>query len=311
MKTIANSIIGEEHTKQTTNQTDLEIPYYGKGSLVVLFSWADDYTHNKNILLINHEGSTYKIRMNGLSDVRWASKNRILASQTSQNKSRIIIFNNEGKVLDDFGSGLVLSDLAPNHRGDKVALVEYRIGKGSFLQVRDLNSEFNILNQFSLPPPQQISNLVWKDDNLSLAAGVWTSDKTGRLWPILTIFNSQLKDVKYPMGNTYEKQSEPAGIKPLFWDNHIIYGRSDRGLLKCDPQTGKPELVYSPGDHRLIMSGVLVENHKALLLVRDLKLDPLEIRAKEVHEVDLSTYKGSILTRAPENVYISSIDWIN
>ena len=54
----------------------------------------------------------------------------------------------------------------------------------------------------------------------------------------------------------------------------------------------------------------MVTDKEILLLVRDRKEDPLEVRAKEIHSVDLKTGKGKVLIQLPSDVFISDIDWI-
>jgi hypothetical protein len=39
-------------------------------------------------------------------------------------------------------------------------------------------------------------------------------------------------------------------------------------------------------------------------------LDPLETRAKEIHQVSLDTGKGYVLLGLPDGVFISDLDWI-
>ncbi|MBC8292749.1 MAG: hypothetical protein H8E45_06230 [Proteobacteria bacterium] len=60
-----------------------------------------------------------------------------------------------------------------------------------------------------------------------------------------------------------------------------------------------------------MLEGRQVNDHKALLLVKDFTVDPLEARAKEIHEVNLVTGEGRVLLRLPDGVFISDLDWIN
>lgn len=96
----------------------------------------------------------------------------------------------------------------------------------------------------------------------------------------------------------------------MFWHPSGIYVWSARGVLRCDPAGAGCTVVYDPGKWRHVIGGTLVGTDEALLLVKDVQADFLEHRAKEIHRLDLSTGKGELWVRPPDDVFVSAIDWI-
>jgi hypothetical protein len=130
------------------------------------------------------------------------------------------------------------------------------------------------------------------------------------LVPVLALLSRDEAIVMSLPDRSSGAKSEPGGVVPLFWTADGIYARSQRGLLRCSAQGSDCALVYGPGEDKFAFGGVRTDERKALLLVQDLKVDPLEVRAKEIHEVDLATGQGRVLLRLPNGVFISDLDWI-
>jgi hypothetical protein len=97
---------------------------------------------------------------------------------------------------------------------------------------------------------------------------------------------------------------------PMFWNRSGIYAWSARGVFRCDPQGSGCHVLYNPGDAWHVIGGTAFGEGEALLLVADVKADPLELRAKEIHRLNLSTGKGERWVRLPNDVFVSEIDWI-
>ncbi|MEJ2694053.1 MAG: hypothetical protein P8166_13660 [Candidatus Thiodiazotropha sp.] len=96
--------------------------------------------------------------------------------------------------------------------------------------------------------------------------------------------------------------------RPLFWEKEWVYGANDKGMFRCDAMEHGCEFIYAPGDGRRIVSGVSVGKDHALLLVQNLRRDPFETRATEIHKVDFSEGKKLDVLEFPEGVFIIDID---
>jgi hypothetical protein len=296
--------------KRSSRFLNLEESYYDKGMLLVLWSEGENYPLTVGTLSIMSKVGANEISLTGVSDVRWSATGDVIASQSLKGgTSRIIRLNLEGKVLTSYGDNFMMGYPVPHQTEDKLALIEYDTKGISTLEIRTLNSEFNKVAELKAAPRQRLSSPIWSGDGSRVAVAVRMADSKGRLWPLLTVLDKNLQNIKYPMGHTVEMQSEPAGITPLFWFEDFVFGRSDRGLLKCNLGNGDSKLIYSPGKDRSIIGGALVVNRKALILVRDLRLDPLEVRAKEIYEVNLDDGSNRLVVRAPDNMFILSLDW--
>jgi len=293
----------------------IEIPNLIAGQLVTVWSWGKDVpTSNRTIVITTNAGSR-QIDLEGVAHARWLSTGNLLVQQRFRDASgaienRLIQVDQSGAVIEELSAENKLSAPEPSPDGRWLAVLRYNEKGFAGLAIKDLHIKSKTVNEYDKNLIRyNLSNPVWDLDSSRLAVALWSPDKKGRLWPLLAVLTRDRNSIEYPVGDSIEDQSEPSGITPLFWSNNGIYAKSDRGLLKCALHHGGCELIYDPGKHRSILDGTLGVNGHAFLLVRDLQLDPLEARAKEIHDVDLLNGSGSLLVRAPDDLFISSIDW--
>lgn len=106
------------------------------------------------------------------------------------------------------------------------------------------------------------------------------------------------------------------GSLPLWWAVEGIYARQRIGLVLCAPERGTCARIYEPGPKRRVVDGRAIfgretadlGRREALLLVA--REESLHFAPSEIHRVDLDSGEGKIVFRAPEDILILDIDWI-
>jgi len=302
--------------------SSFEIPFKGPGQLATIWSWGP--IQGERALVLTSHGESRRINVEAPDRVRWCSPTELLVEQSVRpvrNGLGTRILRRRGEVMEvlsDRDEGLGSAEPSPD--GEQVLLERYDRRGFRGIEVRSLAKDFRL--EVFHPASVKLGSgdfgsSVWSPDGSQFAVGLWVTnppiDPT-RMSPRLAIASrdtpgfTRVNDV-LPSGMP-DPETERWAVIPLFWNEDGIYAGSNRGLLRCDPKGSGCALAYSPGKDRSIVNGTPVGTKKALLLVQDLKLDFLEIRAKEIHEVDLTTGKGHLLLRLPENVFINDIDWI-
>jgi len=217
----------------------------------------------------------------------------------------------DGAVIEVLSDREGLSGSEPSPDGRWI-FVE-RFGERGALrsEIRDLAAGFRLhtLYQNSLRPSGFAWHAVWSPEGERLVASIRLREATGVVPHLILLSRDRSSFSRLP-DQRADGEGDGGGIVPLFWSEDGIYARSNSGLLRCDPAGLGCTLVYSPGKARFAVAGVRAGDKRALLLVQDLRLDPLEVRAKEIHDVDLATGEGQMLLRLPDGVFLSDIDWI-
>jgi len=152
--------------------------------------------------------------------------------------------------------------------------------------------------------------LAWNVDSRHLAVSVLMATARGRLWPRLHLIDLASGEMRRIDDAVPPRKREPSGTWPLFWTKQGLFASSQRGVLRCDPDGAGCTSIYEPGEHWRVSGGTAVGDGKAYVLVTDLRPDPLETRANELHEVDLVNGGGKRILRTPANTFIEDIDWI-
>jgi hypothetical protein len=221
--------------------------------------------------------------------------------------------DSSGKILATITDGyFVEPQPAPDGRRLAVAHVLHDGGIKS-LEIRDLEADFRLLTAFSPDElPIMLAEPAWAPDGEQLVVAVRSNDNDigEHLQSRLAIISPDNGTTKRLYQSRKDRKRDPRGIVPMFWHSSGIYSWSARGVLRCDPEGKGCDVIYNPGDARHVIGGTAVGEHEALLLVADVKADPLEPRAKEIHRLNLSTGKAELWVRLPDEVFVSDIDWI-
>lgn len=229
---------------------------------------------------------------------------------------RIVRVGREGDVLRVLSDREGSTGPVPSPDGRWLALERSSENGFAGLEIRDLSQDFRLVAFHSSSSAFHLigGGVAWNPAGTQLVVGSWVDapEHRGTLYPRLTLIGrdepTRLKRIADGPAGT---DAEVGGVVPLFWKESGIYGRSNRGLLRCDPHGSGCELLYSPGKDRFVLTGTAFGTRQALLLVQDPRVDPLEVRAREIHQVDLTTGKGTVLVRLPDGTFINDIDWIN
>jgi hypothetical protein len=286
----------------------LQVPFNGPGQLLTIWDFGEPPGLRKRALVLTRDGVSQTLDVDA-RHARWRNPNELLVEAYQDSRKVIMRLGPEGKVLQLLNDTGALTDIEPSPDGRW--LVAERVGSHGRegLDIRDLAEGFVQRNpRAGLLDPRlaNVTHAIWSPDGQFLAVAILTHEHRG-LVPRLAILHRDGDSLKVLPGQ--RGQEEPGGVVPLFWQLDGIYARSSRGLLRCDLKGAGCSLVYEPGEARFAFAGTPAGEEKALLLVQDLKSDPLDVRAKEIHEVDLSTGIGRVLLRLPEQVFISDIDW--
>jgi hypothetical protein len=302
--------------RSVTPPSSFEIPFKGPGQLATIWSWGPNRPDSGKALVLTRREGTKRITAEAPKRVRWRSGGDFILEQAAQpirdgSGTRIVRMMRDGAVIEVLSDQEGLSGSQPSPDGRWV-FVE-RFGKRGALgsEIRDLASGFRLhtFYQNSLRPDGFAWHAVWSPEAERLVATIPISEDTGLVPHLILLSRDQSTFARLP-DQRADGEVDPGGVVPLFWSKDGIYARSNSGLLRCDPAGSGCTLVYSPGKARFAFAGVRAGEKRALLLVQDLKLDPFEVRAKEIHEVDLATGEGQVLLRLPVGVFLSDIDWI-
>ena len=131
-------------------------------------------------------------------------------------------------------------------------------------------------------------------------------------WPRLFRVPSDLRGALAPLHDGEPGQPLAAGgTLPLFWSSRGIVARQRRGLVRCDPSGAGCERVWSPGDRRRVVDARTFGPDAALALVRDhAERSELDL-PRELYRVDLVRGAAELVYRAPPDLFLAEIDWID
>lgn len=292
-----------------------EMPFSVSGQLVTIWSWGPNRPDGGKAVVVTNHGVGRPLDVEAPARVRWRSPDELLVEENIQpvrdgTGTRIVRMTREGAVIEVLSDREGLAMSQPSRDGRWIVLEHYGRQGPLGCEIRNLADRFRVHASCEQSPDlASTSHAVWSPDGDQLAVAMRVREERG-LFPRLALLSRDGALVKRLQDRASREGPEPGGVVPLFWNSDGIYARSHRGLLRCSTQGSDCALVYAPGEARYSFGGTRVGETKALLLVQDLGVDPLEVRAKEIHEVDLTTGKGRVVARLPEDVFISDIDWI-
>lgn len=302
-----------------------EIPFDGPGQLATIWSWGRDRPDGEKALVLTAHGQSRRLEVEAPRRVRWRSPTELLVEQhvrpvRNGSGGRILRVTREGEVLEVLSDREGLGDIELSPDGALVALERDNQKGFQGLEVRSLAEDFRLLTDHPKPASREIGSMatppIWSPDGSKLAVALFAPnlpEEPGRLHPRLAIVSRDTPGYTRVPDSPPGQEPVQGGVIPLFWNEDGIYVRTTMihsGLLRCDPGGSGCNPVYAPGEHRRVQGGRQVADGKALLLVKDYTVDPLEARAKEIHEVNLATGEGRVLSRLPDGVFISDLDWI-
>jgi hypothetical protein len=301
-----------------------EIPFDGPGQLATIWSWGQDRPDGGKALVLTAHRQTRRLELEAPRRARWRSPTELLVEQhvwpvRNGSGSRILRMTRAGEVLEILSDREGLSDAEPSSDGERVLLQRNTERGFQGIEIRSLVGEFRLQADHPKPTSPGLGSMtppVWSPDGSKFAVGLYvpiSSKEPGRLYARIAVVARDAPGYAQLPDSSTGKESERGGEIPLFWTQEGIYVRTTEigaGLLRCDPAGSGCTPVYAPGVHRLVLQGRQIDDRKALLLVKDFTVDPLEARAKEIHEVNLTTGEGRVLVRLPDGVFISDLDWI-
>jgi hypothetical protein len=279
--------------------------------------------YGRGVLIRTENGESQEIPIAAASRARWTTGNDlIIEQQIGPNErgfgTRVVRADSAGRILEVLSDREGLGHSTPSPSGRWVALQRDGEKAPEGVEVRDLGGGFDVISFHPGPPDPRLSaqavGIAWKPDESEFAVGLLVPDRdqSGHLIPRIAIATREKPGFRWVV-DPWQNDDPATGIggaAPLFWRTDGIYARSGEELVRCDPAASSCSRCYTAGEGRSIVGGTVIDGDRALVLVRDLERHPVEARAKEVHEVDLTTGRGKVLLRVPGDSFISDIDWI-
>lgn len=301
---------GGEPMSGSSTTSPLNLPFEGPGQLLAIMSRGPARPPNFTVLLAAR-GANQVLPIESPDAARWLSPQQMLVFRSGAGMSgKILRTDLSGEVLEVIATGSFMAPrVSPDGKRVAVAQIINKQGNTN-LEVRDLERDFKLIRSWSDEKlPTLFGTSVWSPDGSALAVSV-DSHENGRVYDRLAVVRLDSGAITRFYDSPEDRKRDEGGLTPILWHRSGIYARSSRGLLRCDSEGSGCEVAYHPGRDRYVVDGTLFGTDEALLLVQDRKPDPLEVRAKEIHRLNLSTGKGELWLRLPDDVFVSDIDWI-
>ena len=301
---------GGESMPTASATSALGLPFDGPGQLVTIMSRGPNRPPN-HALLLAARGASQVLPVEPPSTARWLSPEQMLVEQSGPGMSgKIVRMDRTGKALEVIAHGSFMNARVSPDR-TRVAVARLLNTQGNTnLEVHDLERDFHLIRSWSAEElPTLFGMSAWSPDGTVLAVSV-DSHENGKVYPRLAVVPLDSGTVTRLYDAPEDRKRDESGLMPILWHRTGIYVRSSRGLLRCGPKGSGCEVAYHPGRERYVVDGTHFSADEALLLVQDRRPDPLEVRAKEIHRLNLSTGKGELWVRLPDDVFVSGIDWI-
>jgi hypothetical protein len=302
--------------------SSFEIPFDGPGQLATIWSWGRDRPSEEKALVLTGHGQSRRVDVRVPRRVRWRSPTELLVEQyvspmRDGSIDRLLRMNREGEILEVLSDREGLGNAEPSPDGERVLLERDTAKAFMGLEVWSLVGGFRMQSNHPRSAGSGLmTDAVWNPDGSKFAVGRTAPDlplHPGRLYFRINIASRDAPGYRRIPDSAPGEAPLSGGVLPLFWNPEGIYGRttnSDGGLVRCDPEGSGCTPVYVPGPDRAVLEGRAVDDHQALLLVKDFTVDALEARSKEIHQVNLATGEGTVLLRVPDGVFLNDLDWI-
>lgn len=292
--------------------SDIQHRFVDNGQIVVVASTGSNRPENEMLFFIDSVNQE-RINLSQTFQARWLSSDEIIVQQSYETISgtlgdRVIRVDRHGQLLEVLSDQEGVTNPVPNGLGQWAAP---RIDlKSGVLQ----GIEFHGMHEGSWLPSfmrikvdeelSDLSNIVWSPDSTKLALAAWVKSNRGYV-PRIGFVSGAAE------GMQMIDDDMSLNARPLFWKNEWVYGANDKGLFRCGTVKQGCHFIYAPGDGRRIVSGVAAGKEHALLMVQNLRRDPFEIRATEIHKVDFLEGSSSDVLELPEGIFISDLDWVS
>jgi hypothetical protein len=292
--------------------SDIQHRFVGEGQIVVVVSAGSNRPENEMLFFTDAENQE-RINLNRTLQARWLSSDEIIVQQSYETISRtlgnrIIRVDRHGQLLEVLSDQEGAACPVPNKLGEWLAIkTDLKTGVMQGIEFHglhegsDFSSFMRIGQNVQLNP---LSNIVWSPEFTKLALAAWVKSNRGYV-PRIGVVSGAAEGIQMI------DDDMSLNARPFFWKKEWIYGANDKGMFRCDAMKHGCEFIYAPGGGRRIVSGVSVGKDHVLLLVQNLRRDPFETRATEIHKVDFLEGKKLDVLELPEGVFISDIDWVS
>jgi hypothetical protein len=289
---------------------ELHVSLPENGHLLTVWEWRSLSNVTERALVLTEGPASRRVPVASPRRARWRGRDEILVEEAIGSDRRIIEMNRSGSVLRVL-SERGLTGAEPSGDGRWWIATRTESAEAAAVEVRDLLDPFVVRKTLALGNDSafgRVFSFAWSPFGDEVAAARWTRE--GRIvvprLVVLSISRGSMRNLRDRTGG-----GVPGGIVPLFWLAEGIYARSSDGLLRCSAAGDGCIPIYDPGRHRFAFAGRPLGTNRALLLVQDHDAaGPSEVRAKEIHEVDLRSGAAEILVRLPPGVFISDLDWL-
>jgi hypothetical protein len=168
---------------------------------------------------------------------------------------------------------------------------------------------------------QSLEEPRWRQDGRALVVGLLMADPeedsasgggfggSSFTWPRLHRLRRDLGRPELIPDGAAAGTLADGGSLPLWWDTRGIFARQRRGLVRCDPEAGRCDLVYATEPTRRVVDARPVGAREAWLLSVE-AADAFDRRLPDaIERIDTETGGRLAVLRLPAGVFAIEIDW--
>ncbi len=267
----------------------------------------------RNWISIESRNASRTLDIEGAQDVRWLDPQTLLIMRRVLTQGdfikELVVVSRSGESLEVFKDG---SSATSQLRYEAVHRPTQRV----LCVRRDMGNVvqgIEVLNLISMKLSticdsgefeNSAGSLIWSPDGEWFSCYQMMPDPRN-LKPKLAVFSIK--------SGRRVRNLPTENLTPRFWWKDHLYASARKGeLVRYDTREWSSEEIYVPKKGNVVSQGVAPSDKggNCLLLVRDMKLDPIEPYAKELHLVDVESGRLISRYRAPEGVLIAAADWI-
>jgi hypothetical protein len=305
-----------------------DVGFRGPGRLVALFENADPDVP-RTLVLFDREGAR-ALPIEKPRGARWISAHTLLVSQEVPSSepyglpnTQFVRLDVESGKTEPFATPARWFDAEPDPSGERLA---------AGVEVDDQGESELVLLALGSRGEKPLADVTrpldrprWSPDGRSLVVlqtlgdAEDEEDETGVSFGGQSVAFPRLFRVPAELSGKLELLRDgdpggplaPGGSLPLWWGARGVYARQRRGLVLCDPAGSGCGLVFAPGEKKRVVEGRPAGPNRALLLVRDFANGSEVELPQELYQVALDSGAGKVIYKAPDDVYLSDIDWVD